>query len=225
MISKASGMFGALPDDPEMVVKINAGVQVGAGALLAIGRLPRLSAAVLAGSLVPTTLAGHPFWEESDPAKRAQQQIQFVKNASLLGGLILAAFDTDGAPSLGWRARRTVARTAKVASAASSVGSTVGRGRDLASAASDTLGSTVGRGRDLASAASDTLGSTVGRSRDLVSAASDTLGSTVGRSRDLASAASDTLGSTVGRSRDLASAASDTLGSTVGGGLDRVGAS
>ena len=37
---------------------------------------------------------------------RAQQQMHFFKNLALLGGLILAAVDTEGEPSLGWRARR-----------------------------------------------------------------------------------------------------------------------
>jgi putative oxidoreductase len=94
-----------LPEDPETLVKINGAVQVGAGTLLALGRFPRLSAAVLAGSLVPTTLAGHRFWEEEDDVRRAQQQVHFFKNLSMLGGLILAALDTEGRPSLAWRAR------------------------------------------------------------------------------------------------------------------------
>lgn len=94
-----------LPEDPETLVKLNGAVQVGAGAMLALGRFPRLSAALLAGTLVPTTLAGHRFWEEEDDARRAQQQIHFFKNLSMLGGLILAAVDTEGHPSLAWRAR------------------------------------------------------------------------------------------------------------------------
>jgi len=94
-----------LPEDPESLVRINGAVQVGAGLMLALGRFPRLSAALLAGSLVPTTLAGHRFWEEQDQAKRAQQRIHFFKNLSMLGGLILAAVDTEGRPSLAWRAR------------------------------------------------------------------------------------------------------------------------
>ena len=95
-----------LTEDTEQLVKINAAVQIAGGLLLAIGRLPRLAATALAGSLVPTTAAGHRFWEESDPAQRAQQQIHFFKNVGLLGGLILAAVDTEGAPSVAWRARR-----------------------------------------------------------------------------------------------------------------------
>jgi putative oxidoreductase len=102
-----------LPDDPDQLVKINAVVQVVAGVLLGIGRLPRLAACALAGSLVPTTLAGHRFWEHEDPARRQQQRIHFLKNLGLLGGLLLAAADTGGAPSLGWRARRAARRVRK----------------------------------------------------------------------------------------------------------------
>jgi putative oxidoreductase len=90
----------------EQVVKLDAAAKIVAGILLAFGRLPRLSATVLAASLVPTTLAGHRFWEESDPAMRAQQRMHLMKNASVLGGLILAAVDTEGRPSLAWWARR-----------------------------------------------------------------------------------------------------------------------
>jgi uncharacterized membrane protein YphA (DoxX/SURF4 family) len=90
----------------EQVVKLDAGIKVAAGALLAFGKFPRLSAAVLAASLAPTTFAGHRFWEESDPAKRKTQQLHFMKNAGIFGGLLLAAVDTEGRPSLGWRARQ-----------------------------------------------------------------------------------------------------------------------
>jgi putative oxidoreductase len=92
--------------EPADWVRFNGIVQVAAGLTLALGKLPRLSAVVLAGSLVPTTLAGHRFWDEDDPAKRSAQTIQFLKNASMLGGLILAAADTEGRPSVAWRVQR-----------------------------------------------------------------------------------------------------------------------
>jgi putative oxidoreductase len=82
-----------LPDDDELVVRANAAVQVAAGATLALGVAPRLSAAVLAASLVPTTLAGHPYWTIEDPAERKQQRIHFHKNLALIGGLLFAALD------------------------------------------------------------------------------------------------------------------------------------
>ena len=75
--------------DTEQLVQFNGAVQVGAGITLALGILPRLSAAALAASLVPTTLAGHRFWEENDEAVRTQQTFQFLKNLAMFGGLLL----------------------------------------------------------------------------------------------------------------------------------------
>lgn len=114
----------ALPDQTEQLVRINGAVQVVAGSMLALGRFPRLSALALAITLVPTTLAGHRYWETEDKQERAQQRIHFLKNASMLGGLLIAAADTAGNPSLAWRSRdaarsarhdvKLVTKTAKV---------------------------------------------------------------------------------------------------------------
>ena len=82
-----------LPEDDELVVRFNAGVQVAAGAMLAMGKAPRLSALALAASLVPTTLAGHAYWTLEDPDARKAQRIQFHKNMALIGGLLFAALD------------------------------------------------------------------------------------------------------------------------------------
>lgn len=94
--------------DPEVLVRVNAAAQVVGGLLLAIGRLPRLASTILAATLGPTTLAGHRFWEESDPGARANQRIHFLKNVSMLGGLLIAAMDTEGQPGLRWRASHAV---------------------------------------------------------------------------------------------------------------------
>jgi putative oxidoreductase len=102
----------AVPDQVEQAVRLNGAVQVVAGSLLAIGKFPRLSAAALAASLIPTTAAGHRFWESDDKQERAQQQVHFLKNLSMLGGLLIAAGDTAGAPSIAWRGRHA-AQTAK----------------------------------------------------------------------------------------------------------------
>lgn len=92
--------------ETRQLVQLNAAVQLVGGLMLATGRLPRISAFALAASLVPTTWAGHRFWEESDPTQKANQQIHFFKNLSMLGGLLLASVDTEGRPSLAWRAKR-----------------------------------------------------------------------------------------------------------------------
>jgi uncharacterized membrane protein YphA (DoxX/SURF4 family) len=94
-----------LPSDPKTMVRINAGLQIGASLGLATGRAPRLSALLLASSLVPTTAAGHRFWEEPDPVARSNQRTHFFKNISMLGGLLLGAVDTEGKPGLAWRAK------------------------------------------------------------------------------------------------------------------------
>jgi uncharacterized membrane protein YphA (DoxX/SURF4 family) len=111
-----------LPTDPESLVKLDAAVKIGAGIALGLGRFPRLAALLLAGSLVPTTAAGHRFWEYEDPQERAAHQIHFLKNLGLLGGLLIAAADTHGKPSVTWRAKRaTRTATGKVQDAAGSV--------------------------------------------------------------------------------------------------------
>ena len=99
-----------VPRDVEQWIKIDAGVKVAACSLLALGRLPRLSALALSASIVPTTLAGHRFWEHDDPKERFGQLSHFLKNLGLLGGLLIAAVDTEGKPSVGYRARRAAAR-------------------------------------------------------------------------------------------------------------------
>ena len=103
------------PDD-ETLIKIDAVVKIVAGSMLAFNKFPRLASTALAASLIPTTLAGHRFWEETDEQKRAQQQVHFFKNVSLLGGLMIAAADTEGKPSLGWRGRRAARLTAAAVS-------------------------------------------------------------------------------------------------------------
>jgi putative oxidoreductase len=94
-----------IPNDPELVVRANGAAMAVAGTLLALGKLPRLSSLVLAATIVPTTYAGHRFWEVKDPVQKRQQRVHFVKNLSLLGGVMLAAVDTEGRPGLAWRTR------------------------------------------------------------------------------------------------------------------------
>ena len=94
-----------LPEETVTLVRINGAAQVVAGLALARGRAPRLSSTILAASLLPSTAAGHQFWNESEPDARANQQIHFLKNLSMLGGLMLAAVDTEGRPGVAWRAR------------------------------------------------------------------------------------------------------------------------
>jgi putative oxidoreductase len=95
----------AVPAKAEDAVRLNGAIQLVAGSMLALGRLPRLSALVLAATLVPTTVAGHRFWEAEDGATKRQQQTHFLKNVTMAGGLLIAAGDTAGRPSVAWRTR------------------------------------------------------------------------------------------------------------------------
>jgi putative oxidoreductase len=62
-------------------------------------KAPRLCAVLLAGSLVPTTLAGHAFWTVEDPAARKSQRVQFLKNMAMIGGLLFAVLDKPAKPA------------------------------------------------------------------------------------------------------------------------------
>ncbi|WBB73735.1 DoxX family protein [Micromonospora sp. WMMD1128] len=111
-----------IPTDTETLIRANAATQLVGGLMLATGRFSRPAALVLAGTLLPTTAAGHPFWNNDDPAVRNNNQIHFLKNLGLLGGLLLAAADTEGKPGLRWRAghrihhsRRSVKRAVRTA--------------------------------------------------------------------------------------------------------------
>jgi uncharacterized membrane protein YphA (DoxX/SURF4 family) len=140
------------PTEPEQLVRIDAGVKIGAGVLLALGKFPRIASLLLAGSVIPTTATAHAFWEYDDPAERSNHQTHFLKNLGLLGGLILAAVDTEGKPSLGWRARRASRKLAKQTRelTGSSDGPDLSEWADSARSAAGTTAATVRDGVDVA---------------------------------------------------------------------------
>jgi len=111
-----------VPTNAETVARVNGAVQIGAGLLLATGRLPRFASAALALSVVPGSLGGNTFWSETDPARKADQRRAFVADISLIGGLIIASVDTEGKPSLGWRGRRAARKVSEAVVTALPVG-------------------------------------------------------------------------------------------------------
>ena len=112
-----------VPSDAETVAKVNAAVQIGGGLLLATGKFPRVASIALAASVVPGSLGGHAFWNQSDPQRKTEERKAFITDISLLGGLIIAAVDTEGKPSLGWRGRRAAHKVSEAVSAAVSASS------------------------------------------------------------------------------------------------------
>ncbi|GAB3558644.1 hypothetical protein GCM10027405_05100 [Arthrobacter alkaliphilus] len=92
------------PTDEKSLARIIGGAQVGAGALLALGKCSRFSATLLAGISVLNTFVE---WRSSDISTkegRLARRARLLKNISLTGGVFLAAVDTAGKPSLAWRA-------------------------------------------------------------------------------------------------------------------------
>lgn len=132
VVRALSERISFVPAGAEQSVRLNGAVHLVAGSLLALGHWPRLSALALAATLVPTTWAAHRFWATDNEQERAQAKIHFLKNVSLTGGLLIAAADTAGEPSLAWKGRnavrcarrdavlaaRTARRTARPAAAA-----------------------------------------------------------------------------------------------------------
>jgi hypothetical protein len=81
-------------------------VQMAGGVLLATNTAAGPAALALAASLVPSTLAGQDFWSQAGPTEPGRSLVErpeFLKNLGLVGGLLLAAVDTEGKPGLAWR--------------------------------------------------------------------------------------------------------------------------
>jgi uncharacterized membrane protein YphA (DoxX/SURF4 family) len=142
-----------VPSNADTVARINAAVQIGGGLLLATGKLPRVASAALALTVVPGSLGGHTFWSETDPQRKADKRRAFLTDVSLIGGLLIAAVDTEGKPSLGWRGRRAAHKVSEAVSAALPAGAATGGAlADSALAEKVGHGLQVGaeRGRELA---------------------------------------------------------------------------
>jgi uncharacterized membrane protein YphA (DoxX/SURF4 family) len=108
----------SLPNDPQTFAQVTAAVQIGGGLLLATGKLPRVASAVLAVTVLPANFGTYSFWNETDPERKAELRRGFLKDLSLVGGLMIASADTEGKPSLGWRGRRAAERLSERVSSA-----------------------------------------------------------------------------------------------------------
>jgi uncharacterized membrane protein YphA (DoxX/SURF4 family) len=154
-----------VPTNAENFARVNAAVQIGGGLLLATGKMPRLASAALAFTVIPGSLGGHMFWNEPDAQRKADERRAFMTDLSLLGGLIIAAVDTEGKPSLGWRGRRA----ARAVTAALPVGAASG-GALSDSAFAEKLGHGLSvareRGAELADVARDRAPEIAGAARE-----------------------------------------------------------
>ncbi|MFV0427442.1 MAG: DoxX family protein [Beutenbergiaceae bacterium] len=102
LLHKVNEKIPVVPTNPTTLSRLIGVKQVVAGLLLATGTAPRLGAGTLAIITVPTTVVRYPVWS-SKGAQRRENISGLVRQAALLAGLVFAAQDRVGQPSLGWR--------------------------------------------------------------------------------------------------------------------------
>ena len=90
---EAAGLPAALAPRAELLVWAGRLLQLLAVPALFLGATRPFAALALAGFLALATLAAHAFWR-AIPEERSAQLANFLKNLSLIGGLLVAA---------GWR--------------------------------------------------------------------------------------------------------------------------
>lgn len=84
---------------PVVAALIAIGMEFVVGIALVIGFFTRPLAVLMALFVLGTALLGHPFWSMVEPAKSANM-LQFFKNLSIVGGLLLLAVAGPGRFSL-----------------------------------------------------------------------------------------------------------------------------
>lgn len=92
-----------VPTDATGLVRASGALQVIGGLSLASGLGRRVGAGVLAATMLPHVLATAP--RRAQGSERVVRQSLLTKNVALMGGVLLASQDTEGKPTLAWRAR------------------------------------------------------------------------------------------------------------------------
>jgi uncharacterized membrane protein YphA (DoxX/SURF4 family) len=95
--------------DEKTLARALGGAQLGAGVLLAAGKLSRFAGLVLALTSTLNAVVEFRNADASTSEGRSHRRNQLLKNLSLSGGVLLAAVDTAGKPGLVWRAEHLAA--------------------------------------------------------------------------------------------------------------------
>ncbi len=90
---------GFLPADAVGVARYCGIAQIIGGIGLATGAGRRISAGLLAATMIPQVITNNPIKAAAD------DRAKFGADVALLGGVVLAALDTEGEPDLAWRVR------------------------------------------------------------------------------------------------------------------------
>lgn len=94
-----------IPEDTKTLVRLNGAAQVAGGLGLASGIGRRGASALLAASMVPHVLASKA-GKDASPAERTAARSTLLRNVALLGATLIASQDTQGHPSLAYRAQQ-----------------------------------------------------------------------------------------------------------------------
>lgn len=97
-----------VPQDGETVARAFGGTKIGAGSLLGLGKAPRLSAAALAITSLPSVIGAASSDSKAKDGEKSPLRASVLTSTALLGALILASEDTAGKPSLRWRAQQAL---------------------------------------------------------------------------------------------------------------------
>lgn len=88
-----------------LLLPLTIAVELGGGLLIAIGLFTRPVAIIVFLFMIPVTLVFHHFWDVPAP-QAAMQQIQFMKNIAIMGGMLMLAFAGPGSLSVDARRDR-----------------------------------------------------------------------------------------------------------------------
>ena len=86
----AAGIAGKGLPMPEVLAVLTIAIELGAGLLLVVGWKARWAALLLFLFTIPITLTFHNFWAMAG-AEAAMNEIHFMKNVSIMGGMLLVA--------------------------------------------------------------------------------------------------------------------------------------
>ena len=117
LIDRAASVAGVEADDGRLVAATRAlgAVTAVAGVGFALGRAPRVCAAVLAVVGAPVALA--PRTGPAEEPGRAARRSAAMRRLALVGGALIASTDRVGAPSASWARRARRERAAAVRAA------------------------------------------------------------------------------------------------------------
>ncbi|MGH8756366.1 MAG: DoxX family protein, partial [Burkholderiales bacterium] len=97
--STADYMAGHGLPIPQLLLVATILIELGGGLMIALGWQARWAALAIFLFIIPTTLIFHPFWVAD--AAQMQNQINFMKNIAIMGGMLYIMAYGSGPFSLG----------------------------------------------------------------------------------------------------------------------------